>query len=251
MIYGIIFLCGVELILGLLQIGAIGFGIYLFASLFFIGHLQGNAVKVGMKQFPDIYEIVESHSKKLNLKKVPDLYILQGNGVLNAFATKFAKRNCIVLYSDVLEVAYQEGKEAVSFIIGHELGHIKRNHVGFFKSIILLPGRLIPLVGNAYSRACEYTCDNIGYNLCPEGALKGMLILAVGKRLYTQVNIDELPLQKKYDALFALSFAEKFSTHPALVKRIAIVKRLNRNNLVVNAPFHTAGIALNQPEANR
>lgn len=220
-------------------------------SLLFVGHLRGNAIKVGKEQFSDMYEILESHSKSLGLKKVPDMYILQGNGVLNAFALKFVRRNYVVLYSNILEVADQEGKDAVSFIIGHELGHIKRNHTGFLKSFFLLPARLMPGLGEAYSRACEYTCDNIGYHLCPQGALKGMLVLAVGKKLYTKVNVNEL-LALKYEPTFARSCAEFFSTHPALVNRIAAIDKLNRENFTSEVNFYVSPrVDISQSEVNQ
>lgn len=207
------------------------FGLGMFMSLWFIGYLRGNGVKINRKQFPDVYEILESHSKKLNLKIVPDVYLVQSGGVLNAFATRFAKRDYVILNSSILELAYQEGIDAVSFIIGHELGHIKRNHMGFFKSMFLLPAKAVPFLSNAYSRACEYTCDNIGYSLCPEGALKGALILAAGKKLYNKINMNELMLNIESQKGFATTFAEVFSTHPALIKRIAVINKLDQDNL--------------------
>ena len=202
--------------------------------MLFVGSLKGNAIKINKKQFPDIYEILESHSRALELKKLPDMYLLQGDGILNAFALKFVQRAYVVLYSYMLEVAYEEGRDAVSFIIGHELGHIKRNHTGFFKSYFLLPAKFIPFLGKAYSRACEYTCDNIGYNLCHKGALKGALILTAGKRLYTRVNINELISNTKSEQDFTMTFSELFSTHPHLVKRIAAIHQLNCDNFTTD-----------------
>lgn len=207
------------------------FVVNLIGSLLFICYLKGNAIKINKKQFPDIFGILELYSQKLDLQKTPDMYLLQGNGVLNAFATKFLRRNYVILHSDVLEIAYQEGMDAVSFIIGHELGHIKRNHMSFFKTSFLLPSKFIPFLANAYSRACEYTCDNIGYNLCPKGALKGILVLAAGKTLYKKVNVNELILNITNESHRAITFGELFSTHPALSRRILAIDQLNSNNL--------------------
>lgn len=216
-------------------------------SLFFMGYLRGNAIKVNERQFSDIFEILKNQSKKLGLSKIPDMYITQGNGILNAFATRFARKNYIFLYSNILEAAYQEGKEAIEFVIGHELGHIKRNHTGFLKSWFTFPARLIPFLGSAYSRACEYTCDNIGYALSPEGAEKGMLVLAVGTLLHQKVNVDEVIINTHREQGFAMWFAEIFSTHPALINRLSKINQLNLDNATqnniftsphVNTPFH-------------
>ncbi len=201
----------------------------LLASTLFIGHIKGNSIKISENQFPDTFDILKKQSKELGLKKIPNMYVLQGNGVLNAFATRFARKNFIVLYSDVFEMIYKDGKEAVSFIIGHELGHIKRKHVNFFKSFITLPARFIPFLGSAYSRACEYTCDNIGYNLVPKGAISGLLILAAGRKLYTKINVSKLINNKENQKGFSFWFAEKFSTHPHIIKRISVLNKLNVN----------------------
>ncbi len=202
----------------------------LFAHTYLIGYLKGNAIKINHQQFPEIYEILTQQSHKLGLKTVPSAYLLQGHGMMNAFATRFAKKNYVVLYSDVLAHAYQEGKSAVEFIIGHELGHITRNHLGALKSLFLAPARMIPLLGAAYSRGCEYTCDNIGYHLAPEGAEKGILILAAGKYLYKKVNVPEMLATAKQEQGFATWLAEIFATHPHLVKRIAAINQLNQDN---------------------
>jgi len=194
--------------------------IYLFFRFgILIGHLKGNAIKLSKKQFPDIYQIILKQSELLGLKSIPDVYIIQSGGVLNAFATKFLGRNYIVLYSEIVESAYEQDKKILEFIIGHELGHIKRNHM--FKNLILIPSYLIPFLGSAYSRACEYTCDNIGHSLCPSGFKSGLLLLASGKRIYKNVNVKEFLTQDYSEDGFWKWFAEKVSTHPNLTKRLA------------------------------
>ena len=159
------------------------------------------------------------------------------------------RRNFVVIHSDVLEAAYEEGMDAVSFIIGHELGHIQRNHVGFFKSLLIWPASWIPLLGLAYSRSCEYTCDNIGYHLCPDGAINGILILALGKKLYKKVVTRELMSTFEKESGFAVSFDEIFSTHPALIKRIAVINQLNYSNSIKENPaFISPKIDINNKE---
>ncbi len=209
-----------------------------FASIFFIGYIKGNAIKISKNQFPDIFDILQNHSQALGLKKIPDMYVLQGNGVLNAFATRISRKNFIILYSDIFEMAYEDGKDAVSFIIGHELGHIKRNHVSFIKSILIFPAKFIPFLNSAYSRACEYTCDNFGYNLAAKGATSGLLILAAGKKLYKKIDLLDLINNAQDSPGFAFWFAEKFSSHPHLVKRLAVFNELNRGNLELESFDH-------------
>lgn len=223
--------------------------IQFLVHIYFIGYLRGNAIKVSPNQFPEIFEILTNQSEALGLKKAPTLYLLQGNGMLNAFATRFSGQNYIVLYSDILAMAYQEGIPAVQFIIGHELGHIKRNHVSLLKSLFFLPTRFVPFLGSAYSRACEYTCDAIGYSICPEGAQKGILILAAGKSLYKKVNVTELLRDAPSQKGFTLWFAEIFSSHPHLLKRIAHLEKLNQSHVKPALVIDEHKAALPEPES--
>lgn len=191
----------------------------LFSIGLLIGHLKGNAVKITADQFPDIYEIVRKQSEALKLSAVPQAYILQSGGLLNAFATKFLGRNYIVIYSEILEEAYENNIEAVEFVIAHELGHVERNHIT--KNMLLFPSALVPFLQPAYSRGCEYTCDRIGAALSPKGAVTGLSVLAAGKKLYKKVNVDAYVAQNRTEAGFWPWIAEKLSTHPKLTKRVA------------------------------
>jgi Zn-dependent protease with chaperone function len=195
--------------------------IYLFFRFgVLIGYLKGNAIKLSERQFPDIYKAIVKQSELLGLKTVPSVYIMQSGGVLNAFAAKFMGRNYIVLYSEIVEAAIEQDKNILEFIIGHEFGHIKRNHM--LKNLVLIPSYFIPFLGAAYSRACEYTCDNIGHALCPLGVKSGLLLLASGKTIYKNVNIKEYLSQDYSESGFWKWFAEIVSSHPNLTKRLAL-----------------------------
>jgi Zn-dependent protease with chaperone function len=190
----------------------------IFRMIFLVGYLRGNAVRVSPRQFPDIYNIVVKQAQMLNMSTVPNVYIMQSGGVLNAFATAFMGTNYVVIFSDVLAAAYEQNEKVVEFIIGHEMGHVKRKHI--LKRLLLLPGSFIPFLGPAYSRACEYTCDSIGHALCPEGARPGMLLLAAGRGLYGKVNVKAYLDQIETEDGFTRWFAEKLASHPNLTKRI-------------------------------
>ena len=68
-----------------------------------------------------------------------------------------------MLLSDMVD-AYSARPSAVNFYIGHELGHIRQRHRRW--APWLWPASMLPLVGAAYARAREYSCDLHGAHCC-------------------------------------------------------------------------------------
>ena len=185
-----------------------------------IGYLRGNAVEVTEKQFPNILKAVEEQARRLNVKQIPTIYILQSGGLLNALATRFLGGSYIILYSEIAEAGLSRSNKALSFILGHELAHIKRRHI--LKRTLVLPSLIIPFLGLAYSRACELTCDRIGVSVSShEGAQHGLLMLAGGKMLFNHIDIKEYVINSRKNAGFWQWLAEKLSTHPHIAKRLS------------------------------
>jgi len=190
----------------------------LIATGLFIGYIKGSGVLVSKDQFPDLHKIVQEQCKRLSITNVPQVYIVESGGLLNAMATKFVGANYLIIYSDLYEVIMDGRKDIVEFIIGHELCHVKRNHV--YKKMYVFPSLIVPFLANAYSRACEYTCDSVGYTLSPKGAVDGIKLLASGKQLYKKMNTQAFMKQLEVTDSFWVWLSEKLSTHPHLSKRI-------------------------------
>lgn len=180
--------------------------LYLFAQSAFISYLKGSGALVSVAQYPDIQARVELCAEKTGLKVVPQVYIINGNGVFNAYATKFLRKTYIVLLSDVID-GVEDKPEALNFYIGHEMGHIDRKHL--LVQPFLAPALCLPLLGAAYSRAREYTCDMYGALCCsPEAAQQGLALLAVGPKRFKTLNIGEYLAQAKETSGFWMSFHE-------------------------------------------
>ncbi|HSD97818.1 MAG TPA: M48 family metallopeptidase [Sulfuricaulis sp.] len=201
------------------------FVFYLFAQSAFISYVRGTAVKITPQQFPDLQQRVAACSNKLGMKNVPDVYLLHADGAFNALATRFLGRDFVVLFSDVVD-AFEAQPGAVNFYIGHEMGHIHRKHLLW--GPLLAPALLLPLLGAAYSRAREYTCDRYGLACCenPQDATTGLAALAAGGRRWRILSKENYAGQAKESSGFWMSFHELVSDYPWLVKRMTALNAL-------------------------
>lgn len=202
------------------------YGIFIWIFVFFqkiilIGHLKGNGIEVSQKQFSDVYYKYTKMAENLQIKKVPRLFILQQGGMLNAFATRFSGKNYIAIYSEIFSV-FEENENVVQFILAHELGHVKRNHL--IKRFWTFPSMVVPFLEAAYSRSCEYTCDNIGKSLVPDECIQGLILLAAGKDIYKKINIESYIENARENNTTVVKFANLFMSHPYLPRRIEKLK---------------------------
>lgn len=188
------------------------------------GKSRANSIELNENQFPEIYEIIKKFSKELEMGYVPSAYLVQKGGVLNAFATSFFSKKYISINSAIFELAYLEHKDldTLSFVIAHELAHLKRKHATTTMTLIEIFANIIPVWGMAYSRVKEYTCDRHALWLAPEGA-KGMILLSAGKHLYKNVNVEEyIKTSSQYKGFF-LWLHNLLASHPIAPKRIKAI----------------------------
>ena len=198
----------------------LGFLIFLFAHSALISYLRGTGVQITAEQFSDLHGRVIFCCQKLGVEVPPDAYLIHADGAFNAFATRFLGRNFIVLFSNVVD-ALEEDSEAINFYIGHELGHIHRKHLQW--GPVLWPAGLLPLLGAAYSRAREYTCDSYGAACCSnrESVAHGIAALAAGDRRWRTLNVAAYQNQARESGRFWMSFHELTGDYPWLTKRMS------------------------------
>lgn len=226
----------------------IGFVLYLFAQSALIAHIKGNGVELSESQFPGLYQQFVSCCERLQIKKQPQAFILNGNGGMNAFATKFLGTQYVILMSDVVD-AMDDHKDGVQFYIGHELGHLKMKHLSLH--FLRWPVLWFPLLGAAYSRARESTCDRHGLACCetPEGAARALAALAAGTELWKNLDVPVYADQAKHSSGFWMSFHELTAGYPWISKRAARV--LDTQKPVPPRNFFAYILALFVPYAGR
>jgi Zn-dependent protease with chaperone function len=185
-----------------------------------ISHVKGNTVRIDESQFPELHARVRECADKVGLDKLPEVYLMSGNGLLNAFATRFLRRYYVVLLSDIVD-ALASDPEGINFYIGHEMGHIARKHVAhhWWTGPVLF----LPLLGTAYRRAQEYTCDQYGAACCNnlESASRALAVLAAGVERWKQLDAQAFIKQTSATSGFWMSLNELTSEYPWLCKRMA------------------------------
>ena len=218
----LIYLAAAVSIIGI-GIALVVFAFVLFTNSIMLGSVRGNGVRLSERQFSDVYGRAAELSAKMGLRTVPDIFLVQSEGALNAFATRFFGRNMIVLYSEVFDLAREQGEKELDFIIAHELAHIRRRHI--WKNLLIMPARFIPFLSQAYSRSCEYSCDREAALVTGDGvaAKRALTLLGAGKGVYREVHETVWLEQIHSESNGAVWLSEILSSHPNLPKRVQAV----------------------------
>ncbi|NOQ76889.1 MAG: M48 family metalloprotease [Methylococcaceae bacterium] len=197
----------------------IGYLFFLFAHSAFITHLKGNGVRITEEQYPDLYESLLRNSEKVGLHHVPDAYLLRTD-FFNALATRFRGRNFVVLFTDVVD-ALESQPSAIDFYIGHELGHLHRKHIQWGSYLFF--ASWVPLLGPAYRRSQEYTCDRYGAMCCnnDDDIVAAISTMSAGDSRWNSINLDAYLKQITETNGFWMSFNELNNDYPWLTKRMA------------------------------
>lgn len=222
-----------------LMITFVTFAIYILIFVFYfwllrvfmVGHLRGNGVQITANQFPEVFSMIAEASTALGLKNPPKVFLVQSGGALNAFATRFAGKDYVAIYSDVFSTISSQ-PDVLKFILSHELSHVSRKHIQ--KRFWTFLSFYVPFLGSAYSRACEYTCDSFAAEIIPNGSVDGLLLLAAGRDLFARVNLEQYLAAFDSNNTGAVKFAGLFASHPHLPKRIKYLASLPPAGVIVS-----------------
>ncbi len=199
----------------------------------------GSNLKVTKQSYPKIYGMMEYACRILDLDPMPDLYIQWGYDI-NA-CTVGAENPIIILNSGLLDLC---DDDEILFIIGHEVGHIKSNHMLYHMMaqvinmvIDSIPGGNLFAGGLQYAlyywdRMSEFTADRAGLLCCQDQeAMTRAFVKMAGLPVkeYSRLSTDAF-LQQSHDfkrldyngmnkVIKFLSILD--STHPWTVMRSA------------------------------
>jgi len=188
-----------------------------------------NGIKLTPEQFPEAYAMLTDAAARSGLSYVPDAYVVLGNGAINAAASGHGFRRFVFINSDLLEVGGAAREpEALRFVIAHEVGHIAAGHASYWRILGTFASQWIPVVGSTLSRAQEYTADNYGHALAPQGARLAMATLAGGKYLNRSVDVDAMADRAVTEPGFFVWVTNASATHPVLLWRMHALRDRRR-----------------------
>ena len=150
--------------------------------------LCGSNFHVTKESCPELYNMVHESAEILDIDRLPEIYTQWSYGI-NAYTTGYKDNTILVLQSGSIDLMPDP---ELTFVIGHEMGHIKSGHVlyhmmvQFFAQIIsstMLAGKfIIPIqLGlNYWYRMSEFTADRAGMLACQdlEAALSAIMKMA-------------------------------------------------------------------------
>ena len=205
-------------------------------------HSLANKIRVSSAQFEELHGLFCEVKDTLSVQCDVELYVEQAFS-LNAYTTGVVHRQ--VTITTELISALEESE--LRFVMGHELGHIKSEHVWYHQvgrylpSILSIVGEMTlglgRLIGTGFQvalfdwiRKSELSADRAGLLACqdPFAAYSTFCKLAgVPPEWFTQVNMEAIERQvAEYERLtnearskFYGYFGQMFNTHPWLIIR--------------------------------
>ncbi|MFZ9740113.1 MAG: M48 family metallopeptidase [Prochlorotrichaceae cyanobacterium] len=140
-----------------------------------------NSLKVSADNFPPVHTAFLQACEALEIDPIPECYLSHGEGYIRSFTVGVNQPIVILNMDGFLQLNPAE----LVFILGHELGHIKSQHLVYQQAAIILPvvGRFISsstlglggLATNGLELAlyqwvmmAKLTCDRAGLLACQD-----------------------------------------------------------------------------------
>lgn len=180
---------------------------------------RANAIRVGPDQFGAIHALYCDLAQRLGMARVPALYIINGNGTVNAFALECnSRRRYVVLHAEIA-LLHDSAPDVVEFVLAHELAHHRLRHVSLWRIVVGLVPNVLMLPGLATTRAQEYSADRLAMAVCPNHA-NAMRLLSVGPWMEKGVNPEAWLRQCEEErGEWAVRAVNAMSSHAVMVKR--------------------------------
>ena len=207
---------------------------------FFQASIYGNSVHVNNNQYKEINDLTQSLSQQLQLKQIPEMFVINSNGKVNALAIKFLSSKYVILYSNLVDLLWCDHNQGkLRTVIAHELAHHAAGHINFWTHLLMKPALFIPFLGAAYKRSCELTADRIAAKMVGNEAdtTAALITIASGSnRLIAQTSQQAFLNQERNVPRFFAFLRESMSSHPRMTRRIIAIHKFYLSELKDREP---------------
>ena len=186
-------------------------------------------IKVDEKNYPHVARMARVCAFRLDIAP-PNVYLLQQLEP-NAYSSGFWGKHWVVLHSCLLDMC---DSDELMFVIGHEMGHIKREHTSWLilaspRAHFALPfvSDLVAMIFNNWSLRAEYSADRAGLLACRNiDSAVGALV----KLQYWEKPVDVERLLRGWQKVRdypLVKLGELFGDHPYIPNRIEKLRAFN------------------------
>lgn len=192
---------------------------HLYEKAFLVDSV-GSRIRLGPKQAPRIWNLFREAADILDMPRVPQIF-LGTSGVINAYAFGM-KDYTITLHSSLVDLMTEDELMAV---IGHELSHIKCQHMLYRSLAMILAQFSVSFLGLgalavlplelallAWSRKAELTCDRGALLVVQDESVVGSSLAKLAGM--SRSMMDELDMSEVYKQAeeYEKDFDEKLLT---------------------------------------
>lgn len=198
--------------------------------------LMRSAQRVTPETMPGLAQAAQRCVRRLQ-PGATEVYVAPGKQV-NAYTFGLSSPKVVVLYAGLFQFM---DEDEITFILGHEMGHVALGHTWLNSFVGGLAGIPSPWGASAllsmaflwWNRACEYSADRAGLLACgkPEKAMRALIKLAAGPAAATKegLALAYQRLDAEDDSIWG-SLGEAFGTHPLLIRRIQELQRYSQSD---------------------
>lgn len=150
-------------------------------------------VKICDEQFPELYNACKEYAEKLNIEKIPGVYITNENINLTLFSVEVFGDEAVRIFADYVTAAIDNKRELLvaKFIIAKYLAHIYLEHNSLIFQVSTFFARCVPIYSSLYERALTYSADRvIQYLLGTEQTVKAIARISSEAWFYDYANSD-------------------------------------------------------------
>ena len=217
-------------------LSALADGGFVFAMILLFGMFQvrmqrqmvlGNSLQVEYSDYAWLRDWANHVAADLAMPRV-EMFVTQ-DPVMNAYAFGFARPYCIVLNSGSIRYLTQDELKA---IVVHEMAHIKYGHttaLAYLQPFLSMPFVSIVTgwIAGFWNRRTELTSDRLALMYLEDGELvKNALVkIHVGPDVAQAMNQTARDWLRHNAERPMNRFAQTFSSHPFLVRRLAHIDR--------------------------